>query len=158
MVLRWGTPWDLTPKNIPWGLRFSVSPVVWTQSSHHRSFGLTLGLGTKIPQAASSLWGSSCLLGCQSPPPAAGRGPSCGQTLTLHIPTLPSWLYLLYCFLSWSSLGLPHNFSLGLSLWEYPWALQFAFFDLRLIRWSLPNAWNLSQKSAPRVWLGGIQS
>ena len=31
----------LTPMNIPWGLRFSVSPVVRTRSSHHRSFGLT---------------------------------------------------------------------------------------------------------------------
>ena len=25
-------------------------------------------------------------------PPAAGRRPSCGETLTLHLPTLPSWL------------------------------------------------------------------
>ena len=37
-----------------------------------------------------SLWGSSHLLGCQSPPPAAGRCPSCGEMLTLHLPTPPS--------------------------------------------------------------------
>ena len=38
--------------NIPWGLRFSVSPVVWTQHSHQRSLGATSGLGTKILQVA----------------------------------------------------------------------------------------------------------
>ena len=37
-----------------------------------------------------SLWGSSHLLGCQSPPPAAGRHPSCGETLTPCLPTPPS--------------------------------------------------------------------
>ena len=39
--------------DIPWGLRLSVSPAVWTRTSPHRSSGLTFGLGTKIPQA---LW------------------------------------------------------------------------------------------------------
>ena len=38
----------------------------------------------------SSLWGSSHLLGHQSPPAAAGRCPSCGETLTSCFPTLPS--------------------------------------------------------------------
>ena len=37
-----------------------------------------------------SLWGSSHLLGHQSPPPAAGRHPSCGQMLTPRLLTLPS--------------------------------------------------------------------
>ena len=37
-----------------------------------------------------SFWGSSHLFGCQSPPPVAGRCPSCGETLTLHLPTPPS--------------------------------------------------------------------
>ena len=41
--------------NIPLGLRFSVSPVVWTWNSHHRSFHLTPGSAQiKILQAA---WG-----------------------------------------------------------------------------------------------------
>ena len=35
----------------------------------------------------SSLWGSSNLLGHQSPQPAASRLPSCGETLTLCLPT-----------------------------------------------------------------------
>ena len=47
-----------------------------------------------------SLWGSSCLLVHQSPPPAAGRRPSFGETLTPCLPTPPSWLhFLLMCFL-----------------------------------------------------------
>ena len=54
-MLRWGPPGGLNPIDVPWGLRFSVSPVVWTWSSHHRSSGLTFGLGTKIPQAGH--WG-----------------------------------------------------------------------------------------------------
>ena len=37
-----------------------------------------------------SPWGSSCLLGCQSPPPAASRCPSCGETLTPRLPAPPS--------------------------------------------------------------------
>ena len=37
-----------------------------------------------------SLWGSSRLLGRQCPPPVAGRSPSCGETLTPCLPTLPS--------------------------------------------------------------------
>ena len=41
-----------------------------------------------------SLWGSSHLLGRQSPAPAASRCASCGEMLTLHLPTLPSWLRL----------------------------------------------------------------
>ena len=47
-----------------------------------------------------SLWGSSHLLGGQSPPPASGRHPSCGETLTLCLPTMPSWLLppFLYIF------------------------------------------------------------
>ena len=36
---------------IPWGLRSSVSPVVQTWSSHHRSSGMTPSLWTKILQA-----------------------------------------------------------------------------------------------------------
>ena len=52
-VSRWEPPEDLTPSNIPWSLRFSVSLGIWTQSSHHRSSGLTPGLGTKIPQVYS---------------------------------------------------------------------------------------------------------
>ena len=51
-----------------------------------------------------SLWGSSRLLGGQSlPSPVAVRRPSCGEMLTLHFPTLPSWLLpatdLLWSFL-----------------------------------------------------------
>ena len=42
----------LTPIDIPWGLRLSVSPAVWTWSSHHRSSGPTSSLGTKIPQTS----------------------------------------------------------------------------------------------------------
>ena len=42
-----------------------------------------------------SLWSSSRLLGRQSPPPAASGHPSCVETLTLHLPTLPYWLRLL---------------------------------------------------------------
>ena len=38
----------------------------------------------------SSLWGSSRLLGHQSPRPAASRHPSCGETLTPCLPTPPS--------------------------------------------------------------------
>ena len=49
------------------GLRFS-SPL-----SPATSYQLTLGF--------------LCLLGGQSPPPAAGRCPRCGETLTLHLPT-----------------------------------------------------------------------
>ena len=52
-VSRWEPPEDLTPSNIPWSLRLSVSLAIWTQSSHHRSSGLTPGLGTKIPQVYS---------------------------------------------------------------------------------------------------------
>ena len=50
-MLRCGPPAGLTAIDIPWGLRFSVSPVVWTQSSHQRSSDPTSNLGTKIPQA-----------------------------------------------------------------------------------------------------------
>ena len=42
------------------------------------------------PHPTSSLGGSSHLLGCQGPPPVAGRRPSCGETLTQHLPTPPS--------------------------------------------------------------------
>lgn len=46
------------------------------------------------------LGGSSRLLGCQVPPPASGRGPSCGEVLTPWPPTLPfdSTLAKLYSF------------------------------------------------------------
>ena len=37
LVLRLGPPGGLTPNNSPWHLMFSVSPAVWTWSSHHRS-------------------------------------------------------------------------------------------------------------------------
>ena len=37
-----------------------------------------------------SLWGSCYLLGCQRSPPAAGRHTSCGEKLTLCLPTPPS--------------------------------------------------------------------
>ena len=39
----------LTPMNIPWGLRFSVSPVVWTWNSHCRSSGPTPRLVNQDP-------------------------------------------------------------------------------------------------------------
>ena len=42
------------------------------------------------PRLTSSLGGSSCLLGLQGPPPAAGKCPSWEEMLTLHLPTPPS--------------------------------------------------------------------
>ena len=50
---------------------------------------------TSLPPAVplhptGSLWGSSRLLGCQSPPLVSGRCPSCAGTLTPLLPTLPS--------------------------------------------------------------------
>ena len=39
-----------------------------------------------------SLGGSFCLLGCQGPPPASGRCPSCGEMWTPYPPLPPSWL------------------------------------------------------------------
>ena len=44
------------------------------------------------PHPTCSLWGSSHLLGRQSPPPVADRHPSCGEMLTPHLSTPPSWL------------------------------------------------------------------
>ena len=44
------------------------------------------------PCPTGSLGGSSCLLGHQGPPPVASRCPSCGESLTQHLPTPPSWL------------------------------------------------------------------
>ena len=41
LVLRWGPLGELTPINIPWGLKFSVGLAAWTQCSHHRGSGLT---------------------------------------------------------------------------------------------------------------------
>ena len=52
------------------------------------------GLHSSTPSVplhpTSSLWGSSRLLGHQSPRPAASRHPSCGETLTPCLPTPPS--------------------------------------------------------------------
>ena len=96
--------------NIPWSLRFSVSPVVWTWSSHCRRFSPTPSSWTKIPHAAwggGSLGGSSPLLECQGLPPVAGRRHSCGEMLTRHLPTLPSWLCPLF-FIFNSTPHFPH--------------------------------------------------
>ena len=41
---------DHTLISIPWDLKFSISPVVWTWHANHRSSGLTHSLGTKTPQ------------------------------------------------------------------------------------------------------------
>ena len=38
-------------------------------------------------------------LGVRIPPPVAGRHPSCGEMLTLCLPTLPSWPILAFSFL-----------------------------------------------------------
>ena len=43
------------------------------------------------PCLTGSLGGSSLLLGCQRPPPVAGRHLSCGEMLTQRLPTPPSF-------------------------------------------------------------------
>ena len=52
--------------------------------------GLYFSSPLSPPSPTGSLRGSSCLLGHQGPPPAAGRRPSCGKTLTPCLPTRPS--------------------------------------------------------------------
>ena len=52
--------------------------------------GLHFSSPLSPPRPTSSLGGSSCLLGRQGPPPAAGRHPNFGEVLTRHLPTLPS--------------------------------------------------------------------
>ena len=51
LVPKWGPLRDLIPINIPWVLKFTISPVAWTRRSHHRSSDPIPGLGTKTLQA-----------------------------------------------------------------------------------------------------------
>ena len=61
------------------------------QPQGHRSCLASTSPFPSVPlHPTGSLWGSSCLLGRQSPPPWAGRHPTCGETLTPHLPTWPS--------------------------------------------------------------------
>ena len=56
-----------------------------------RSFLASTSPPHSVPlRATGSIWGSSHLLGHQSPPPAAGRRPSCGEMQTPRLPTQPS--------------------------------------------------------------------
>ena len=84
------------------------------------------------PRPTGSLGGSSRLLGCQGSPPASGRSPSCVETLTLRLPTRPSWLLpssqvFLFCLIisSWKNanlwwLLLCYKLFLKISVWiEY---------------------------------------
>ena len=66
-------------------------PLLISLASAHRScLASTSPLPSVPPCPTSSLGGSSHLLGCQGPPPAADRRPSCGEMLIWHLPTPPS--------------------------------------------------------------------
>ena len=87
--MRWGLPVDHTPMTIPWGLRFSVSPVVWTQE---------FPLQELWPNPWWFAWRFLPFPWASGSPPASGRRPSCGETWTLCLPTLPYWLHPWSCF------------------------------------------------------------
>ena len=79
----------------PWGLEFPASswqaPYLWGDANSTSSHTAILTPPPSVPlHPTSSLWGSSRLLGRQSPPPAAGRSPHCGEMLTPRLPTPPS--------------------------------------------------------------------
>ena len=90
-------PWPKWARRLPSAplLLFPESPshlpllISWPQG--RRSCLASTSPPSSVPlHPTSSLWGSSCLLGGQSPPPAASRCPSCGEALTPRLPTLPS--------------------------------------------------------------------
>ena len=79
--------WRVTPACLSW------SP--WPQG--RRSYLASTSPPPSVPpHPTCSLGGSSHFLGRQCPPPGAGRCPSCGETLTRHLPTLPSSLMIFY--------------------------------------------------------------
>ena len=55
LVLRWGPLGELTPINIPWGLKFSLGLAAWTQCSHHRGLGPTPSLWAPGPPNSTIL-------------------------------------------------------------------------------------------------------
>ena len=92
-----GPAWELGRLPMPkWvGLTPSAPLLLLPQGPSHLPLLISPASGALILpglhlRPTGSLWGSSRLLGGQSPPPAPGRHPSCGEMLTLRLPTLPS--------------------------------------------------------------------
>ena len=90
-------PWPEWTRQLPSAplLLFPESPsclplLISPASGHQSCLASTPPPPSDPPRPTGSLGGSSHLLGHQSPPPGAGRHPSCGEKPTLCLPTPPS--------------------------------------------------------------------
>ena len=74
--------------------RVNPFPLSATLRGHWSCLASTSPTSSVPPRPTSSLGGSSCHLGLRGPPPASCRCPSCGETQTPRLPTLPYTVFL----------------------------------------------------------------